>query len=160
MTSMTRTPLVCVAAALILAAVAHAQSPDVLYINPPGLTKPNGYTHVVVAADGRTVHIAGQIAVDSLGQIVGAGDFKAQVERVYTNLRIALASVGGSLSDLVKTTTYISDRSQLSVLREVRTRYLDPAHPPANTVVVAGLARAELLVEIEGVAVLKRPFRP
>jgi len=47
------------------------------------------------------------------------------------------------------------------MLREVRARFLDPAKPPANTLlIVAGLARPELMVEIEGVAVLKRPLRP
>jgi enamine deaminase RidA (YjgF/YER057c/UK114 family) len=63
--------------------------------------------------------------------------------------------VGGSFSDLVKTTTLVTDLKQLGTLREVRARYLDPAHPPANTLIpVTALARPELLLEIEAVAVL------
>ena len=62
------------ATVLAAAPAAHAQG-DARYINPSGLTKPTGYTHVVVAADGRTVHIAGQVAFDSTGALVGAGDF-------------------------------------------------------------------------------------
>ena len=141
--------------------VLHAQTPAVRFINPPGLVKPNGYTHVVLAPDGRTAYIAGQVSSDSLGQVVGAGDFKAQAERVYANLRTALASVGGTLADLAITTTYITDRSQVAILREVRGRYLDQANPPANTLlVVAALARPELMLEIEAVAILKQPARP
>src|SRR5262245_25148359 len=98
----------------------EAQAPAARYINPPALVTPNGYTHVVVAADGQTVYIAGQVAFDSAGQVVGTGDFKVQLERVYSNLRVALASVGGSLSDLVKTTTYVTDRANVPLLREIR----------------------------------------
>src|SRR5918992_679434 len=129
---------------------AHAQGQAARYLNPPSLAKPNGYTHVVVAPDGRTVYIAGQVALDSTGQLVGAGDFRAQAERVYQNLRRALESVGGSLDDLIKTTTFITDARHIPVLRELRPKYLNATRPPANTLlVVSSLARPELLIEIE-----------
>jgi enamine deaminase RidA (YjgF/YER057c/UK114 family) len=148
--------LLMLAALLASAASAEAQGPGPRFINPPGLVKPVGYTHVVLASDGRTVHIAGQVAFDSTGQLIGAGDFAAQAEQVYANLGRALASVGGSLGDIVKTTTYVTDRQNIPALREARTRHLDPARPPANTlIVVAGLARPELLLEIEAVAELR-----
>ncbi|MFN0181879.1 MAG: RidA family protein [Gemmatimonadales bacterium] len=125
------------------------------FINPPGLSKPTGYTHVVVAPDRRTVHIAGQVAVDSTGAIVGEGDFRRQTEQVFANLRTALGSVGGTFADLLKTTTYVTDLSQLAALREIRTGYLDSTHPPASTLVqVSQLARPEYLIEIEAIAVL------
>jgi enamine deaminase RidA (YjgF/YER057c/UK114 family) len=151
----------CVATILILLMIsqgpqAYAQSPGNRYINPAGLVKPTGYTHVVVAADGRTVYIAGQVAFDTAGKVVGEGDFKAQAEQVYGNLRKALASVGATFADLVKTTTLVTDVKNVAALREIRTRYLDPQHPPANTLIVATLVRPELLLEIEAVAVLRR----
>jgi enamine deaminase RidA (YjgF/YER057c/UK114 family) len=130
------------------------------YINPRGLVKPTGYTHVVVAADRRTVYIAGQVAFDSTGNVVGGGNFSAQAEQVFTNLRRALASVGGSFSDVVKMTTLITDVKNVPALREIRTRYLDPGQPPANTLIVAQLVRPELLLEIEAVAVLSSPIGP
>ncbi|HEY0351304.1 MAG TPA: hypothetical protein VGC48_04230, partial [Gemmatimonadales bacterium] len=70
----------CIAGVLMLLMIsqANAQSPGNRYINPPGLVKPTGYTHVVVAADGHTVYIAGQVAFDTAGKVVGEGDFKAQ----------------------------------------------------------------------------------
>jgi enamine deaminase RidA (YjgF/YER057c/UK114 family) len=140
---------------------ACAQEPGARFINPPSLTTPTGYTHVVVAPDGRTVYIAGQVAFDSTGRVVGGDDFRAQAEQVFANLRRALASVGGSWPDLVKTTTFITDVRNVGVLREIRGRYLDPVHPPANTLLaISSLARPELLIEIEAVAILRTPFRP
>lgn len=139
---------------------AHSQGTGNTYINPRGLVKPTGYTHVVVAADRRTVYIAGQVAFDSTGKVVGGSDFAAQAEQVFTNLRRALASVGASFGDVVKMTTLITDVKNVPALREIRGRYLDPKEPPANTLVVAQLVRPELLLEIEAVAVLAKPLVP
>src|SRR5687767_5584245 len=145
-------------AALVFAASAEAQVQGNTYINPPGLVKPNGYTHVVVGADRRTVYIAGQVPYDSTGKTVGGTDFQAQADQVFANLRRALASVGASFADVVKTTTFITDAKQVPALREIRARYLNPQHPPANTLlVVSALARPELLIEIEAIAVLRSP---
>jgi enamine deaminase RidA (YjgF/YER057c/UK114 family) len=137
------------------------QASGARYLNPPSLPPATGYTHVVVAPDGRTVYIAGQIALDSLGRLVGSGDFRAQANQVFANLGRALASVGGTFADLVKTTTFMTDATQVGVLRDVRLRYLDSRQPPANTMVpLAALARADLLIEIEAVALLRSPARP
>ena len=109
----------------------------------------------MIAPDGRTVYIAGQVAFDSAGSVVGQGDFAAQAEQVYRNLQRALESIGGSMADLVKTTTYLTDIKNLPALREIRARRLPSSQPPANTLlVVSSLARPELLIEIEAVAVL------
>src|SRR5688572_987740 len=66
--------------------------PKVRFINPKMLAKPPGYTHVVEVTGGRTVYIAGQIALDSAGNVVGRGDFRAQTEQVFENLKTALES--------------------------------------------------------------------
>jgi 2-iminobutanoate/2-iminopropanoate deaminase len=143
-----------------LPCVAQSQAQAPRFINPPGLVKPTGYTHVVVAPDGRTVYVAGQVAFDSTGQLIGSGDFRAQAERVFQNLHRALASVGGALDDVIKTTTFVTDLKNVAQLREVRGKYLDRAHPPANTLlVVSSLARPDLLLEIEAVAVLSQAVR-
>ena len=116
------------AALLALTAPAAAQASPASpaagprYINPPGLTRPSGYTHVVVSSDGRTAYIAGQVAFDSVGQVVGLGDFRAQAVQVFSNLGRALASVGATFGDVMKTTTYITDVQSLGMLRESRAR--------------------------------------
>lgn len=130
------------------------------YINPPGLTRPSGYTHVVVSSDGRTAYIAGQVAFDSVGQVVGPGDFRAQAAQVFSNLGRALASVGATFGDVMKTTTYITDVRNLGMLREARARYFDSTRPPANTLIPVGaLARPELLLEIEAVVEIRPASR-
>lgn len=140
---------------MLLPCVGLAQGSSTRYVNPSGLVKPTGYTHVVIAPDGRTVYIAGQVAFDSTGAVVGEGNFAAQAEQVYRNLERALQSVGGTMADLVKTTTFITDINNLPSLREVRTRRLSKTQPPANTLLeVSSLARPELLIEVEAVAVL------
>lgn len=144
----------------LLPSVGVAQSSSTRYINPATLAKPSGYTHVVIAPDGRTVYIAGQVAFDSTGAVVGEGDFAAQAEQVYRNLERALQSVGGSMADLVKTTTFVTDIKNVPSLREIRSRRLSKTQPPANTLLeVSSLARHELLIEIEAVAVLGRIVR-
>ncbi len=129
--------------------------PKVRFLNPANLAKPPGYTHVVEVAGGRTVYIAGQIALDSSGNIVGRGDFRAQTEQVFANLKIALESVGASFDNVVKLNMYVTDISQLAALREVRDKYVNTKTPPASTLVeVRKLAREELMIEIEAVAAL------
>ncbi len=158
LTRVFRSATVAGAAIMLLALVpqsSEAQGSSSRYHNPKGLSKPTGYTHVVIAPDGRTVYIAGQVAFDSTGKIVGQGDFAAQAEQVYRNLQRALESVGGSMADLVKTTTFITDLKYLPALRDIRARRLSSSQPPANTLlVVSSLARPELLIEIEGIAIL------
>ena len=81
-----------------------------------------------------------------------AGAESNVAEQVFTNLRRALASVGVSFTDVMKTTTFVTDVKHIPALRDTRARYFDSLHPPANTLVpVAALARPDLLLEIEAV---------
>jgi enamine deaminase RidA (YjgF/YER057c/UK114 family) len=122
-------------------------------IQPDGLSKPPTYSQVVKA--GNTIYIAGQVAQDEHGQLVGAGDFVAQANQVFENLEKALAAAGAGFGDLVKTTIYVTDPRYREALRDVRSKYLGSAPLPASTlVVVAGLAQPEYLLEIEAVAVI------
>lgn len=122
-------------------------------VNPAGLYPPNGYTHVVEATGGRTVYISGQVPMDAKGNVVGAGDFRAQVTQVFENLKAALAAAGAGFGDVVKTNYYVLDMSNIAVLREVRAKYLGAAPPASTLVEVKKLANDAFLVEIEVVAV-------
>jgi len=123
--------------------------------NPPALSAPTGYTHIVeVTGPNRTIYISGQIAYDKDGKIVGAGDMKAQAEQVFKNLEAALAAAGAEFSDVVKMNSYITDMSKVQAVRDVRTRYFKDATPASTFVEVKGLVRPELLLEIEVVAVV------
>ncbi len=108
---------------------------------------------MVEVTHGRTIYIAGQIALDQSGKIVGLNDFRAQAQQVFENLKAALAAAETDFTHVIKLNMYVVDISQLPILREVRDRYVNTANPPASTLVeIRRLAREEFLLEIEAVA--------
>jgi enamine deaminase RidA (YjgF/YER057c/UK114 family) len=126
---------------------------NIRFINPPTLSTPPGFTHVVEITHGRTVFIAGQVAFDQAGQVVGQHDFRAQTQQVFENIKAALAAAGADFTHVIKLNMYVVDISQLPTLREVRDRYVNTQNPPASTLVeVRKLAREEFLIEIEAIA--------
>jgi enamine deaminase RidA (YjgF/YER057c/UK114 family) len=125
------------------------------HLAPAGMTPGNGYSHAV-SARGRLVAIAGQVAMDEHGELVGPDDPVAQAERVFENLRIALAAAGASFADIIKFGVFVTDMSFLPVVREIRDRHVDRSQPPASTAVqVAALFRPGYLVEIDALAVVQ-----
>lgn len=132
--------------------VSQTQFPKSLELPPA-----NGYSHVVVTQPGRMVFIAGQVAMDKSGKIVGTGDLKAQVEQALRNLKTALAAAGADFSHVVKINWYVKNfqASQLPMIREARNRYINTTNPPASTLVgVSELFVPEALVEVEAIAIL------
>jgi enamine deaminase RidA (YjgF/YER057c/UK114 family) len=132
--------------------------PSKEFLSPASLPPPVGYSHIAKVNKGTIVYIAGQISSDASGNLVGEGDFDAQVEQVFRNLRIAVEAAGGTMADIVKLNYFlVAEVEQAAVprLRAIRDRYLNVAHPPASTlVVVSRLARPGWLIEIEAVAAL------
>jgi enamine deaminase RidA (YjgF/YER057c/UK114 family) len=120
-------------------------------IQPQGLAKPPTYTHVIRA--GNTVYFAGQTAQNEQGEVVGT-DITTQGTQVMENLKKALASVGATFDNLVKTTIYVTDARYREALSEVRRKYMGSSLPTSTFIVVAGLANPAYLVEIEAIAVL------
>jgi len=127
------------------------------FINPPGLLRPGAYTPAVVAHGGRTIYVAGQVAQNEKGDVVGAGDLRAQAEQVYQNLGLALKGAGATFNDLVKINVYVVNfkPEHRDVMSQVRARHVSKDSPPASTLVgVQALAKPEYLVEVEGIAVV------
>jgi len=148
---------------LLSALPSAAQSPaaaprgaETQYLNPDGLTKPAGYTQVVVVAEpGKLIYISGQTARNAAGEIVGKGDLRAQVTQAMENLRTALIAAGATMQDIIKLNYYVVNltQDQVPIIRAVREQYLTGRHPPAATLVgVTALAQSDLMVEIEAVA--------
>jgi enamine deaminase RidA (YjgF/YER057c/UK114 family) len=132
---------------------------SIRFINPKTMAKPPGYTNVVeTTGPGRTVYIAGQLGLDLDNRLVGGpGDFRAQCEKAFENLRLALAAVGAGFKDVAKINNYLVDISHIAVFRDVRDRFLAAAPPPASTTMaISQLARPGALFEIEAIAVLPR----
>jgi 2-iminobutanoate/2-iminopropanoate deaminase len=112
------------------------------------------YSHVVVASGTSLVFIAGQLARDKEGRIVGAGDMGAQIRQVGENLRIALEAAGVGLNDLVKTTTYVTDIDEFFKHPEIRHEIFGQSLPTSTTVEVRRLSHPDLMVEVEAMAVI------
>jgi len=115
-----------------------------------GMHKTTGYSHA--AKVGGLVFVAGQIAQDVEGALVGRGDIEAQAVQVFDNLKAVLASAGATLDDVVKMTTYTTSLAYRPKIAEVRAKYFKTYFPPNTFVVVASLATPEYLLEIEAVA--------
>lgn len=127
----------------------------VRFINPPEIAASPNYTHVVETTARRTAYISGQVALDRDGNLVGAGDLRAQTRQVFENLKHALAAVGATFEDVVKICIYMTDISQIAAIREIRSAYIRSSNPPASTAVgVSALYRPDVLIEIDAVAVL------
>lgn len=120
--------------------------------NPPALSKPTGYSHVVKA--GNTVYFAGQIAVNAKGEVVGAGDARAQAKQVFANLEAAVKAAGGAKEDIVSITTYLVSREHIAAYREARIAFFGENPPASTLLIISGLAMPELLIEITAIAVL------
>jgi enamine deaminase RidA (YjgF/YER057c/UK114 family) len=131
---------------------------------PTGDGKPIGMYSAGFAVDpARLVFVAGQVAMDADGRVVGAGDLAAQATQVYRNLAAVLAEARCSLRDVVKLTTFLVRHEDWAPFAEWRRAEYPKLFPdgvyPANTgVVVVELARPELLLEVEAIGV--RPGGP
>jgi reactive intermediate/imine deaminase len=123
-------------------------------VAPPFIHTTTGYSHAVQA--GNTLYIAGQVAIDPEGNLVGEGNIEAQVEQVWRNLKSVLGYAGGSVDDIVKITVFTTDIAHRPAIAAASDAVFPNGRFPASTfLVVQSLARPELLVEIEAIAVLE-----
>jgi enamine deaminase RidA (YjgF/YER057c/UK114 family) len=126
-------------------------------LRPSGLHHNPAYSHVVAASGARTIYIAGQVATDEEGRIVGEGDIAAQTTQVMQNIGLALKSAGATYADIVKITTYVVGyKPELRpIIGKARSAFFEGIDPPASTLVgVTALAAPEWLIEIEAIAVV------
>jgi enamine deaminase RidA (YjgF/YER057c/UK114 family) len=126
--------------------------------SPATLPPPVGYSHVAKVNKGTLIYLAGQVSSDASGKLVGEGDFEAQSEQVFRNLKLGLEAAGATMADIVKMNVYIVaevDQVEVPKLRAVRDRHVNTAKPPASTLLfVTRLARPGWLIEIEVVAAI------
>ncbi|HKY07628.1 MAG TPA: RidA family protein [Candidatus Binatia bacterium] len=125
-------------------------------IQPKTLNDPRPrYTHGILNQGGKLLFIAGQTASDKDGNVVGKGDIRAQAKQVFENLKTVLKAAGGTMDDLVMTTTYIVDREYREGYNEMRQGLYKKDPPTSTLVIVKGLAHPDYLIEIAGIAVIK-----
>lgn len=120
-------------------------------INPPGLSTPQSYAHVVKA--GKTLYIAGQVGVGPDGALAGPG-MAEQLDRVLTNLGLALKSQGADVSHVAKITIFTTSIAEFREAAAVRAKHFGTHRPASTLVQISQLANPAFKVEIEAIAVL------
>ena len=126
--------------------------------NPDGLAPPNQFTHIVGAGD--LYFLSGQVARGPDGRVVGPGDMAVQARQSFDNLAILLRELDLAWGDVAKLVIYVTDMTRLAEIRGVRAEIFAAAgtEPPAITTVgVTSLAAPEAMIEIEAIAVRRRP---
>jgi enamine deaminase RidA (YjgF/YER057c/UK114 family) len=114
---------------------------------------PGSYSQAIRV--GHWLLMAGQVAWNGAGEIVGAGDLEAQIRQVFANIAALCAAAGGDLGDVVQLRTYLTDIRQIGVLSAIRQELFSAPLPTSTTVEVSALVQPELLVEIEATAFLQ-----
>ncbi|MFN8592839.1 MAG: RidA family protein [Thermomicrobiales bacterium] len=124
------------------------------FLSPATMPKPFGYSQVVEVRATRTVYLAGQVPFDAENNLVGEGDFSAQVRQTFENVRLGLEAVGMSFANVVKMQFFLTDIANLPNVRAIRDSFINTAEPPASTSVeVAALFRPDVMFEMDVVAV-------
>ncbi|MCP6762626.1 MAG: RidA family protein [Fischerella sp. CENA71] len=116
---------------------------------------PVGPYNQAIAAVGKMLFVAGQIALDpKTGEIVGEGDVKKQTEQVMANLEAILVAGGASFADVVRTTVFLADMNDFAAVNTVYAKYFDEATAPARACVQVSRLPKDVLVEIDCIAVV------
>ena len=125
---------------------------EILQLKSVHDTKDRGYSHVAKA--GKTLYIAGQVARDVKGNLVGKGDFEAQARQVYTNLKNILQEAGGDLKNIVKMTTILTHYDYIESRKKILNEFFGDIMPPNTLLIIESLASPDYMVEVEAIAVL------
>ncbi|MDB5798731.1 MAG: enamine deaminase RidA [Paucimonas sp.] len=120
-----------------------------------GLPKPKGvWSAAITTQPCRQVFIAGMLAKDENGNLLGIGDISVQTEQVILNLQRAVEAAGGTLQDIVRVDVYIRDMNHFEQIHAVRRKYF-PVDPPVSTMVeVSRMTDERALIEMNAIAVL------
>ena len=121
----------------------------------PGVYDPPGYTQCIKVTGAQSiVFLAGQVAYDKDGSPAHRGDFKAQARAVFGAITAHLEAAGGTLANVVKITTYVTDVRYRLEFRSVRDEFFGAKGPASTMVEVSSLAHPDYLIEIEAIAVV------
>ncbi len=114
-----------------------------------------GYSQAVITSGGRAIWLAGQVAGEDAAGKSLTGDFDGQVREVFARLGRTLADAGAGLGDMVTMTVFITDARYGDRFTQLRREIFGDDFPASALITVAGLARPELLVEVQGIAVAR-----
>ena len=128
--------------------------------NPSSVAPPLGrYSQLARVKPQEMLYLAGQVAVDANGDMVGVGDVVAQVKQVYENIGNVLESAGATFRNVVQFTTYLSGRDLIGPFMAERNRIVDELYPdgdfpPSTLLIIDSLMDEEMLLEVTTVAAI------
>ena len=131
---------------------------SVEYLDPPGTAPAQGnYSHVTRVKSGDLYYIAGQLAVDGSGNVVGKGDFEAQFRQVFSNMQDVLTGLGLTFDNIVKFNTYFVHSQDIDAFMRLRKEtfrklFSTEKYPPNTIAVIDRLVKEDFLFEVEAVA--------
>jgi enamine deaminase RidA (YjgF/YER057c/UK114 family) len=133
-------------------------------INPPELAKPVGFSHGILTTGGRMLFLGGQVAFDAEGKVIAVGDVVGQYRQALGNLKVVVEAASGTMQDIVKMTIYVRDRddykAHLKELGRVHREFFGAYYPAMALLEISRFFEEDVLVEIEGIAVLSSTFDP
>ena len=122
-------------------------------LSSPKIAKVAGAPYSSGTKVGNLLFTAGMVSLNEKGEIVGRGDIRAQTRQVLDNVKAIVEAGGGKMTDIAKTTVYITDLANFAAMNEVYKTYF-PSDPPARATVKADLVNKDFLVEIDAFAVV------
>jgi 2-iminobutanoate/2-iminopropanoate deaminase len=123
-------------------------------VGPPYAASPPT-TKVALRDGGYWVVVAGQVARDAAGDVVGKGDLRAQIEQVGKNVNACLDAGGAAVKDIVFTVSYVTQPAEFDKYADLRERYFGPRSPKSATVPIPQLANPDFLVQVEAFAAVQ-----
>jgi enamine deaminase RidA (YjgF/YER057c/UK114 family) len=122
---------------------------------PAGLFDPSGYSQGIKVTGAQTIlFLAGQVAYDTAGGVAHKGDFTAQARAAFDAIRTLVEAAGGTLDNVVKINTYVTDMRNRPHVRAVRDEFFGVKGPASTLIEVSALADPDYLIEIEAIAVV------
>ena len=121
----------------------------------PGVYDPPGYSQGIKVTGAQTIlFLAGQVAYDGGGGVAHRGDFRGQARQVFGAVRALVEAGGGTLENVLKITTYVTDVRYRPEFRVVREEFFGAKGPASTMVEVSALAHPDYLIEVEAIAVI------
>jgi 2-iminobutanoate/2-iminopropanoate deaminase len=121
----------------------------------PGLFDPATYSQGIRVSQAHTIlFLSGQVAYTDDGAVACRGDFKGQARGAFEAIKALVESQGGSMSNIVKITTFVTDMRYRADLAPLREEYLGKKAPASTLVEISALAHPDWMIEIEAIAVL------
>ena len=121
----------------------------------PGVFEPATYSQGIKVTQAQTIlFLSGQVAYTPDGGVAHRGDFKSQARGAYDAIKALVESQGGTMANIIKITTYVTDMAYRVDLAPIRAEYLGQKGPASTLVEIPSLAHPDWMIEIEAIAVI------